>query len=471
MTRRAGRAPTSSRSGSGTRAAYRALLPDLRPGAQVLVLTHARRVATVREELPDATVLSDAVALDGIEARFDAAIVDRLLEDETWDRWLLQRVHRALRTGGRIVLVVPPLTSLASALDLRFLVFASKWVLARILDGWCRGIELRGPVRRRYHLPRLMRKMQSVGYAAMQAHAGWPGSAGLPWLARRATLTARKVPSTAQAHLQWYAKHYGPIRASRDAWLSVFPERSAVTARALHPYEWSEARVLVLSPHPDDELIGCGGTLCRLLAAGAELSILQATDGCRLPSLRELPQSIRKTVRLDEAQRVASALGARLVVWREADTQLECSPPLVAELARLMRQLRATHVFTPFLGDRHADHRALTEILAGALPIGAVQPQILQYEVWSLSPANLYCDISACTEMLERLLLLYEHAMRVHDFVQFCASRNLTRGLELTGRHAYVEAFLCTTSDGFRALAARTGDVAGSAISSGARSA
>lgn len=453
-----------------TPAAYRSVLSHLPKGAQVLVLTNARRAASMRKQFPDAIVLSDAAALGGRGGRFDAAIVDGLLEDESWDRWLLQRVHGALRPDAPIVVVVPPLTSLASAFDVRFLLYASRRLLAYPLQRRWPGFDLPGPVRRRYHLPRLIRKMESLGYTALQPGPGWPqasGSALGPWLlARRSSLTARKSSSMAgrqgrgwpdaQAHRHWYARHYAPILASRDAWISVFPEFRRVTPRVLEPSEWHEARVLVLSPHPDDELIGCGGTLCRLLATGAKITILQATDGCRLPSLRGLPRSRRKSVRLEEAERVAAALGARLVVWREEDARLRCSAALMAELARLMRDLRATHVFTPFLGDRHGDHRALSDILAGALPLAGVEPQILQYEVWSLSPASLYCDITACVETLESLLLLYEYAMRVDDFVHFCESRNLARALELTGRPAYVEAFLSTTSAEYRALAARS---------------
>jgi LmbE family N-acetylglucosaminyl deacetylase len=428
--------------------------------AEVLVLTNPRRAASMRKQIPGATVLSDGAALDGLQARFDAAIVDGLLEDETWDRWLLQRIHRALRPHAPVLVVVPPVTSVASAIDFRFLFYAAR----RLLQRWWPALEPTGSVRRRYHLAALMRKMEALGYAGLHAGPGWPGTDPVPWLARRSTLTAHKSASLAgrqgrswpdaRAHLQRYAKRYAAIPASRDAWLSAFPQLRSPTPQVLEPSAWSEARVLVLSPHPDDELIGCGGTLCRLLSAGAEVCILQATDGSQLQSLRDLPPSQRKTVRLDEAARVAAALGAELVLWRAEDSRLRPTQARIAELAALIDRLRPTHVFTPFLGDQHGDHRALSDILAGALGVTPVEPRVLQYEVWSLSPADLYCDITDCMERLENLLLLYERAMRVDDFVHFCESRDLTRALELTGRHAYVEAFLSTTSAEYRALAA-----------------
>ena len=39
------------------------------------------------------------------------------------------------------------------------------------------------------------------------------------------------------------------------------------------------APVLILSPHPDDEAIGMGGTLCKHLDNGSDVTVLYLTDG------------------------------------------------------------------------------------------------------------------------------------------------------------------------------------------------
>ena len=38
-------------------------------------------------------------------------------------------------------------------------------------------------------------------------------------------------------------------------------------------------RVMVISPHPDDESIGCGGTICRHVAAGEPVHVELLTSG------------------------------------------------------------------------------------------------------------------------------------------------------------------------------------------------
>ena len=42
---------------------------------------------------------------------------------------------------------------------------------------------------------------------------------------------------------------------------------------------WSERKVLVISPHADDEAIGCAGAVLKLVAHGAGVTVLQLTDG------------------------------------------------------------------------------------------------------------------------------------------------------------------------------------------------
>jgi LmbE family N-acetylglucosaminyl deacetylase len=296
--------------------------------------------------------------------------------------------------------------------------------------------------------------MEALGYSAIEVDA-------TP--AARATLRARKVPSLAglngrgwpdqQEHRRRYSERYADISAAREAWYARFPELREPRPRAIERAEWRDARVLVLSPHPDDELIGCGGTACVALSAGAKVTIVQATDGSELRSLGDLPSSARKSVRLDEASRVAAALGAQLVLWREPDGALECSERTISRLVRLLDEQRPTHVLAPFLGDPHGDHGTLSRILAGALARSSVAPRVLQFEVWSLVPANLYCEVTGQMEKLEGLLMLYERALRADDFVHFCEARNLARALELTGGPGYVEAFLGTTSAEYRRLA------------------
>jgi LmbE family N-acetylglucosaminyl deacetylase len=426
-----------------------ALVALLQRGDNVLVLTDARRAAAYRRRAPNATILTDASHLDRMERQFDAALVDGVLQELPWDRWALQRVHRTLRMDGTLVVVVPLLASFATAFDLPFMTYARRQLLRLLAHRWEAPFELRGPVRRRYRTSWLLRKLESVGFTAVETR-------GSSTWARKASSIAgvggRAWPE-AKTHREQHDRRYPLPAQAREAWLSSFPEFRGLTPRALDPARWRGANVLVLAPHPDDELIGSGGTLCRLVSMGANVSILHATDGAGLESLRDLPDPRRRTVRLDEARDVATALGAKVIIWGQEDSRLRCSDAMISKMARLLHEVCPALVLTPFLGDLHTDHATLSRILGAALPVAGVTPQVLQYEVWSLVPANFYCDVTLEMERLERLLFLYDRPMRVVDFVHFCGSRNLARALELTGRPGYMEAFLSTTSAEYRKLA------------------
>ena len=437
-------------------------LSGLTHDAEILIVTSARRAVEIGQLAPGARIVTNIETLECIEPGFDAAFIDRTLESDPWDRWTLQCVHRALRTGGRLVVVVSPITSLASAIDVGFLAYASKEIISRFGSHLGSRIKFHGPVHRRYHLPRLVRKLTLLGFSDVEAAAGWPRSGAPGWFARRSILTARKTSSLVGLngrqwpdpiqHRERYCEQWPALLAAREDWLRRFPQYRDAKAQALDPAQWSQARVLVLSPHPDDELVGCGGTLLRLIAGGTQVCIIQATDGSKLESLRGCPEPLRKRLRLEEAARVAAALGARLVLWRQEDAQLRCSSETVSALAQTLSQYKPTHVFTPLTTDWHADHRMVSEILGKALAISDSRPEVLQYEVWSAAPANVYCDVTEQAHALEDLLLLYRRAMRVADYVHMWEARTLTRALELTGRPGYTEAFLSTSADDFRAM-------------------
>jgi LmbE family N-acetylglucosaminyl deacetylase len=418
------------------------------PGARVLVLAPAARAPSLRARVPGAQMVTDADELERLTDKFDTVYIEGCLEDEPWDRWLLQRVRGCLRDGATLIVQVPALLSLASIVDLRFLAYVWRKAVHRLMKRWVGARFLPARPHRRYSVSWLARQIESLGFTVVPANRP-PAH----WLAGGVRLSARKAQRRPlEGALLARAEQRRRIPAAREAWLARFPEFRSITASEIDATQWRGARVLVLSPHPDDELIGCGGTLLRLIAAGASVTILQATDGSALESLREVPHVLRRSVRIDEARRVAAAMGAQLVAWGERDGGLRCTEDAVKRMRETLERLRPTQVFTPFLSDMHPDHRELSRILSRSLGDGCAL-QVLQYEVWALVPANLYCNVAREWDRLERLLLLYERAMQLDDFVLFCEQRNLGRGRELTGSAIPVEAFLATSAADFRRLA------------------
>ncbi len=394
---------------------------------------------------------------------FDAALALGFVERLRWDRWALQKIHRVLRDGGTLLLVVPDLYSLRSLVSPRYVVAKLTKLLPRAGRGG--GGPSSGLAReafRSYSARRIRATLERLGYETLR----WSGlgmrpsrglAAGGTWPSTHHLVLARKRPAAAvpdpRAAMRRFEAENQTFLKLRDRSRRehVLPDGAP---RALEPERFAGANILALAPHPDDEIIGCGGTLLRLVRAGAKVTILQATDGSASAALEEAPPAMRRTIRLDEARAVAEVAGFEpTIFWSEDNQVFRARDDLVARLRETLREIGPALVFTPFVADIHPDHLTLNQVLAGALEgLSERGMSILGYEVWSLAPANLWCDVSACMREVERLLLLYETAMKVDDFIHMCSTRNRYHALTLAGAPGYAEAFFATDVSRFREM-------------------
>jgi LmbE family N-acetylglucosaminyl deacetylase len=143
-------------------------------------------------------------------------------------------------------------------------------------------------------------------------------------------------------------------------------------------------RVLVVAAHPDDEVLGLGGTMARLAAAGAQLRLVSVTDG-EASHPHSTTQVARNLARIRTAETRAAlaalgASGAERVRLRLPDTGVgRHEAALTDQLADLAEGFDA--VAAPWSHDVHADHEAAGRAaLAAGLRTGV---PVLQYPVWT----------------------------------------------------------------------------------------
>ena len=396
---------------------------------------------------------------------FDAVLALGFVEHLRWDRWALQRIHRALKDDGTLLLVVPDLYSIRSLVNPRYVAAKLAKLLSRgerIGAGQSTSSRARDAIRS-YPRGRLQATLERLGFEPLR----WSGlgmqssrglAAGATWLPTHHLVLARKrsgIPDPEAATRRFEAENR-TFLTLRDRWRREHVLEDGAPS-SLEPERFAGAHILALAPHPDDEIIGCGGTLLRLVRAGAKVTVLQATDGSASAALEGAPPATRRTTRLDEARAVAEAAGFEpTIFWGEDNHTFRARDDLVARLREILRELAPALLFTPFIADIHADHLTLNRILAGALDgLPERSMSVVGYEVWSLAPANLWCDISSCMREVERLLLLYETAMKVDDFIHMCSTRDRFHALTLGGAPGYAEAFFATDAARFQTLMAR----------------
>lgn len=182
---------------------------------------------------------------------------------------------------------------------------------------------------------------------------------------------------------------------------------------------------LVIAPHPDDEVLGVGGTIARLADEGVEVTVAILTRGFP-PHYRE--EGVREL--RAEAAKAHALLHVKETVFLDfpaaaLDTVEHRS--LNEALGAIYKRVSPEYMFIPFAGDIHLDHLiAFRSALVACRPNGGHVPKaVFAYETLSesnwnapfVTPGfipNAFFDISS---FLERKLEAFAcYASQVREF-------------------------------------------------------
>lgn len=169
--------------------------------------------------------------------------------------------------------------------------------------------------------------------------------------------------------------------------------------------------VLVFAPHPDDEVLGVGGTMFRRVLEGACVTVCIATADANMEQRRA------------ETEKAHRYLGVGKVIHLDLpDLGLDrvSHQKLTGKLRAVIEEVKPTEVYTPSPTDLHTDHRALTEaVLVATRPKYLYSPEfVYAYETLSetgldftalkqFSP-NVFVDISDTLKEKMTALEMYE---------------------------------------------------------------
>jgi LmbE family N-acetylglucosaminyl deacetylase len=143
---------------------------------------------------------------------------------------------------------------------------------------------------------------------------------------------------------------------------------------------------LILAPHPDDESLGCGHLIERMVARGRRVHVVIAADGsgCRLGQFR--PREEVVAIRRAEALAACAALGvpADSVEFLSVPdgTLAQCKDEVVRKLSGIVSALAPASVFAPFIGEAHPDHAALAEAVRVLQASGVLHAALFEYPIW-----------------------------------------------------------------------------------------
>lgn len=184
-------------------------------------------------------------------------------------------------------------------------------------------------------------------------------------------------------------------------------------------------KILVIAPHPDDEVLGCGGTMVKHILGGDEVYLCIITKA--YPP--EWPES-EVEERKKEVLRVNGILDIKKTYFLDLPTvKLDTLPQkeLNEAIAQVVRDVKPDVVYIPHRGDVNKDHRLVFDasVVAARPRPSSVIKKILSYE--SLSETewaapfpenafipNVYVDISETLEV--KLKAMSEYKSELKDF-------------------------------------------------------
>lgn len=189
-------------------------------------------------------------------------------------------------------------------------------------------------------------------------------------------------------------------------------------------------RVLILAPHADDEVLGCGGIIKRFGAAvGFDVLYLFCGD--------EYFDSDISRRRRDEAERIKPMLGISQQYFNMAEngSSLEAK-----ELTKLVDFSQYQAIFCPDPADPHPDHRESARMLAEIIKKHKLSSNIWLYGVWNPLPYfNRLVVIDGKAK--EAAMNTYQSQMKDRDYVGAISGLNAYRA-KIYGVGEAAEAFM-----------------------------
>lgn len=202
-------------------------------------------------------------------------------------------------------------------------------------------------------------------------------------------------------------------------------------------------KVLVVAAHPDDEVLGCGGTVSRLSQEGNEVTIAILSTGmaARYPKPEEVEPTILKDLGSSSRQ-VAQVLGAKdLLQHNFPDNRFDTVPLLeiIKVLEIWVGSISPEIIYSHHPGDLNIDHSIVHRaVLTATRPVpGQPVQEVYAFEVpsatdWAFPRGdtvfrpNVFWDISATLDKKLEALALYKTEMRDPPHPR---SREITRNI------------------------------------------
>ncbi len=199
----------------------------------------------------------------------------------------------------------------------------------------------------------------------------------------------------------------------------------------------NKRNIIVISPHPDDEIIGPGGTLIKSIEQGSKVKVIYLTSGGKTKEEKELREM--------EAQEVAERIGFEVDFVRQNVNEISLKEDILINISSMINSFKPDILFVTFLLDDHDDHRRASEILFRIYERKELRDdlKIWAFQIYGSVIPNIIVDITDVHNQKSELIKLFNSQTKSRDWAHYALGLNAynSRLLEGGNPESYVESF------------------------------
>lgn len=175
-------------------------------------------------------------------------------------------------------------------------------------------------------------------------------------------------------------------------------------------------RILVIAPHPDDEMLGPGGTLIQAIERGSSVLVLYLTKG---------PEKSGDVLER-EARQVAAAVGYSTCFLNYHSRDIPLDDTVLDQIQAAIDEARPSKIFLPFFADDHDDHRRASHLLWLLHRRRKLQAniEVWAYQVYSAILPNVVVDITRVADRKGEMIGIWQSQKASRDWAHFALGLN-----------------------------------------------
>jgi len=202
-----------------------------------------------------------------------------------------------------------------------------------------------------------------------------------------------------------------------------------------------KGKVLVLAPHPDDEIFGCAGAIIQHIAQGDPVKVIIVTDGSAATNHSDTNSRLDYIeIRKQESRQAAKILGYGIPeFWDIVDRTLTYDERLIQGLCDSIQTNEISQVYAPSLAEIHPDHNVLANLAVEATRRCKIT--LTMYEIGIPLRPNILLDITPYLKQKKKAMDCFASQLKIQDYRRHILCLNGYRSYTLPPQVIVAEAY------------------------------